>query len=98
MTGLSIIFKPVFLSRFLSDQFRNQFAIFLSDNSLVVCPAFLGRERIIFIRRFLSRLFSNQFANLFTISLCSIAIQDSEAQLYAPQQKSQEELGRISTF
>ena len=46
MTGLSIIFKPVFLSRFLSDQFRNQFAISLSDNSLVVHPVSWGESEL----------------------------------------------------
>jgi hypothetical protein len=34
LTGWSIIFKPVFLSRLLLNQFRNQSAIFLSDNFL----------------------------------------------------------------
>lgn len=41
LTGLSIIFKPSFLSRILPDQLCNSFATILSDKSLD-CALFLG--------------------------------------------------------
>ena len=88
LTGLPIIFKPLFLSRISSDQFRNSFSL-LSDIFLFCRPVFWGESELYSFAVFCQGFFQNSFISLQSHPFFVLAVFDSETQLYASGRLSQ---------